>query len=320
MQTLKIGNVELKNNCILAPMAGITDLPFRLLCSEMGAGMVCMEMVSAKAILYKNKNTEEMLAVNEKERPASLQLFGSDPDIMAQIAHQIEDRPFDILDINMGCPVPKIVNNGEGSALMKNPKLVGEIVKKVSSSIKKPVTVKIRKGFDDEHVNAVEIAKIAEDNGAAAVAVHGRTRAQYYEGQADWDIIARVKEAVSIPVIGNGDIRDGESAARMLRETGVDGFMIGRAARGNPWIFREIPEYIDNGYSAKRPEVSEIVEVMKRHAKLLIEVKGEYIAVREMRKHVGWYVAGMPNSASMRRRINEVVTEVELFKFLDDIK
>lgn len=316
---MKIGNLELKNNCILAPMAGITDLPFRLLCSEMGAGMVCMEMVSAKAILYGNKNTEAMLSIDEKERPASLQLFGSDPDIMAEIAKRIEDRPFDVLDINMGCPMPKIVNNGEGSALMKDPLLAGKIIYKVSRAINKPVTVKIRKGFDDEHINAVEMAKVAEDSGAMAVAVHGRTREQYYEGKADWDIIAKVKAAVKIPVIGNGDITDGESAKRMLDETGVDGFMIGRAARGNPWIFKQIPEYIENGYALKEPTLEEKLKVMKRHAQMMVEVKGEYIAVREMRKHVGWYVAGLPNSASMRRRINEVEDYEELVKFLDDI-
>ena len=317
---LKIKDVELKNNIILAPMAGVTDLPFRLLCSKMGVGLVCMEMVSAKAILYNNKNTEEMLYVDEKERPASLQLFGSDPDIMAEIAKRIEDRPFDILDINMGCPVPKIVNNGEGSALMKNPKLVGEIVSKVSSAVKKPVTVKIRKGFNEDNVNAVEIAKIAEESGASAIAVHGRTREQYYEGKADWDIIAKVKSAVKIPVIGNGDIVDGESAKRMLDYTNVDGLMVGRASRGNPWIFKEIEYYLENGIEMPRPNIDEIVDTMYEHANLMLKHKGEYIAVREMRKHVGWYVAGMPNSASMRRRINEVETQEELFKFLDDIR
>jgi len=319
-QKLKIGNVELDNNIILAPMAGVTDLPFRLLCREMGAGLVCMEMVSAKAILYGNRNTEEMLTVTEKERPASLQLFGSDPDIMAEIAHRIEDRNYDILDINMGCPVPKIVNNGEGSALMKNPKLVGEIVNKVVKATKKPVTVKIRKGFDDEHVNAVEIAKQAEANGAAAIAVHGRTRAQYYEGRADWNIIADVKRAVNVPVIGNGDIIDGPSAQRMLDETGVDGLLIGRASRGNPWIFKEILYYLDNGTERPKPQLDERINTMRRHAELMVEVKGEYIAIREMRKHVGWYVAGLPNSARMRREINEVEHMDELLKFLDDIR
>lgn len=319
MSEIRIGNLKLKNNVFLAPMAGVTDLPFRLLCSEMGAGMVCMEMVSAKAILYQNKNTEEMLEIREEERPVSLQLFGSDPDIMAEIARRIEDRPFDVLDINMGCPMPKIVNNGEGSALMKNPKLVGEIVSKISSAIKKPVTVKIRKGFDAEHVNAVEIAKIAEASGASAVAVHGRTREQLYEGRADWDIIAAVKDALRIPVFGNGDVTDGESAERMIRETGVDGILIGRGARGNPWIFREITEYLDHGISLSKPTRSEVVAMMKRHYELLLEVKGEYIATREMRKHVGWYTAGLPNSAAMRRKVNMLENAEQLREFLDDI-
>ena len=320
MKKIKIGNLELNNNCILAPMAGVTDLPFRLLCSRMGAGLVCMEMVSAKAILYNNKNTEEMLSVDEGERPASLQLFGSDPDIIASIAQRIEPRNFDILDINMGCPVPKIVNNGEGSALMKDPKLVREIVTKTAKAIKKPVTVKIRKGFDDDHVNAVEIAKVAEDSGAAAITVHGRTRQQYYEGKADWEIIAKVKEAVSIPVIGNGDITDGPSAKKMLEETGVDGFMIGRAARGNPWIFKEIPYYLETGEILPRPDMDELIDTITEHALMLTDVKGEYIAVREMRRHVGYYTAGLKNSAAMRRDVNYLEDLDSLIKFLDNIR
>ena len=240
MKTLKIGNVELENRYILAPMAGVSDLPFRLLCKEQGAGLVCMEMVSAKAIYYNNKNTDQLMEIHPDEGPVSLQLFGSDPKIMGEMAKRIEERPFSILDVNMGCPVPKVVNNHEGSALMKNPKLVEEIVTKTVKAIKKPVTIKIRKGFDEDNVNAVEIAKIAEASGAAAVAVHGRTRAQYYSGKADWDIISKVKQAVSIPVIGNGDIVDGISAKKMLDETGCDGLMIGRGVQGNPWIFREI--------------------------------------------------------------------------------
>lgn len=306
MRKMQIGEVILQNNCILAPMAGVTDLPFRLLCAEQGAGLVCMEMVSAKAIYYKNKNTEELMEISPGEHPVSLQLFGSDPQIISEMAKQIEEKPFDILDINMGCPVPKVVNNGEGSALMKNPKLVEEIITQTVKAVKKPVTVKFRKGFDEEHVNAVEIAKIAEQSGAAAVAVHGRTREQYYAGKADWEIIARVKDAVSIPVIGNGDVTDGRAAEALLKETGCDGVMIGRAVRGNPWIFREINHYLDTGEELRRPTLQEVCETILRHAQMELEVKGEYTAVREMRKHIAWYTVGYPHSAALRRQVNEI--------------
>ena len=308
MSKLKIGNVELDNPLVLAPMAGVTDLPFRLLCKEQGVGLICMEMVSAKAIYYKNKNTESLLEIHPDETPVSLQLFGSDADIMSEMAKKIEERPFSILDINMGCPVPKVVNNGEGSALMKNPKLVREIVSKMSKAIEKPVTVKIRKGFDEEHVNAVEIAKIAEDAGAAAIAVHGRTREQYYSGKADWEIIAKVKEAVSVPVIGNGDVTDADSAMRMMKETGCDGVMIGRAVQGNPWIFREILSQINDGIVLPRPTMEEMRDMIIRHAKLQLEYKGEYTAIREMRKHVSWYTTGLPGSAKFRKHVNEMET------------
>ena len=316
---LKIGNVELENNVILAPMAGVTDLPFRLLCKEQGAGLVCMEMVSAKAIYYGNKNTEELMQILPEEDPVSLQLFGSDPDLMAEMAKKIEERPFAILDINMGCPVPKVVNNGEGSALMKEPKLAEEIIAKVAKAIKKPVTVKIRKGFDEEHINAVEIAKRAEAAGAAAIAVHGRTRQQYYSGKADWECIRAVKEAVSIPVIGNGDVTSAELAKEMLVQTGCDGVMIGRGAEGNPFLFREITQYLENGVLPERPTPAEIRRTIERHAALQIKYKGEYTGVREMRKHLSWYTTGLPHSARYRQMINQIETMDELLKSLDMI-
>lgn len=316
---LQIGNVVLDNPFILAPMAGVTDLPFRLLCREQGAGLVCMEMVSAKAIFFHNKNTEELMEIHPRERPVSLQLFGSDPDIISEMAKKIEEKPFSILDINMGCPVPKVVNNGEGSALMKNPKLVEEIVAKTVKAIHKPVTVKIRKGFNDSMINAVEIARIAEGCGAAAVAVHGRTREQYYAGQADWEIIRKVKEAISIPVIGNGDVTDGPSAKAMLEQTGCDGVMVGRAVRGNPWIFRQILHFMETGEVLSQSPAAEIRETILRHAHMELQLKGEYTAVREMRKHIAWYTTGYPNSAALRRSINEIESFEELQQAVKNI-
>ena len=319
MKKLTIGNVALDNPVILAPMAGVTDLPFRVLCREQGAGLICMEMVSAKAILYRNKNTEELMEIHPAEHPVSLQLFGSDPDILSQIASQIEERPFDILDLNMGCPVPKVVNNGEGSALMRNPRLVEEILRKLVKSVKKPVTVKIRKGFDEEHVNAVEIARIAEDCGVAAIAVHGRTRQQYYSGQADWDIIAAVKSAVRIPVIGNGDVNSPAAARALLEQTGCDGVMIGRGAQGNPWIFRETVHFLETGEVLPPPTMKEKHDMILRHAELLCRVKGEYTAVREMRKHLSWYTTGMPHSARFRQLINTLESMEELTAAVETI-
>lgn len=319
LRPLVIGGVTLENNLIVAPMAGVTDLPFRLLCSEQGAGLAGMEMVSAKAIMYGNKNTEGLLAIHPQEGPVSLQLFGSDPKIVSEMAKRIEERPFAVLDINMGCPVPKIVNNGEGSALMREPKLAGEIIAATVKAVKKPVTVKIRKGFDADHVNAVEIAKIAEDAGAAAVAVHGRTREQFYSGQADWEMIAKVKEAVSIPVIGNGDVTDGESAEKMLVQTGCDGVMIGRAARGNPWLFRQIAVYLRDGRTPDAPSMEEKKKMILRHAALQLESKGEYTGVREMRKHLSWYTAGLPGSARLRGAVNQVESFAELEKLVESM-
>jgi len=319
MSKLTIGNVTLNNNVVLAPMAGVTDLPFRLLCKEQGAGLICMEMVSAKAIYYNNKNTEDLMEIHPQEMPVSLQFFGSDPDIMSEMAKRVEERPFAFLDVNMGCPVPKVVNNGEGSALMKNPKLVEAILTKMVKAIEKPVTVKIRKGFNDTSVNAVEIARIAESCGVAAVAVHGRTREQYYSGKADWDIIAAVKDAVKIPVIGNGDVTDAFSAKALIDHTGCDGVMIGRAAQGNPWIFREVSSYLDTGVISEKPTKEQVKETILRHADLQFRYKGEYTAVREMRKHLSWYTVGYPNSARFRNRINSMENMEELLQSVEEI-
>lgn len=312
----KIGDVEIDNPFVLAPMAGVTDLPFRKLCKEQEAGLICMEMVSAKAISFHNKNTEALMEIDKCENPVSMQLFGSEPELMARVAAEVEERPFDILDINMGCPVPKVVNNGEGSALLKNPELIVKIVKSVSSAIKKPLTVKVRIGFENEPVDIVDIAKRVEDAGAAAIAVHGRTRQQYYSGTADWDAIRRVKEAVSIPVIGNGDVDSPEKAEALIKETGCDGVMIGRAVRGNPWLFRELNHYFETGEKLPRPSVEEVREMILRHARMQTDLKGEFTGIREMRKHVAWYTAGMRHSAALRRETNLVSSYEELEKLL----
>ena len=319
MGKLRIGDLVLENNVILAPMAGVTDLPFRLLCRKMGAGLVCMEMVSAKAIFYNNKNTEGLLEIHPEEMPASLQLFGSDPEILAQMAARILERPFSVLDFNMGCPVPKVVNNGEGCALMKQPGLAEKILTGLVRAVKKPVTVKLRKGFDDSSCNAAELARIAEACGVAAVAVHGRTREQYYSGRADWDIIRQVKEAVKIPVIGNGDVNSPEDAKAMLEQTGCDGVMIGRAAQGNPWIFRDTVHFLETGSLPSPPSVEEKKRMVLEHAALQLQYKGEYTAVREMRKHLAWYTAGMPHSARFRQLINSMETMEALTEGVENI-
>ena len=313
---LKIGQVCLHGNVILAPMAGVTDLPFRLLCKEQGADLICTEMVSAKGIMYNNRNTEDLLRIDDRERPVSLQLFGADPDIISEQAKRIEERNFDILDINMGCPVPKVVNNGEGSALLNNIPLAAKIIEKTVKAIDKPVTVKFRKGFRENDMQAVALAKAAEEAGAAAVAVHGRTREQYYSGKADWDVIAAGKQAVSIPVIGNGDIVTPQDAQAMLTQTGCDGIMIARAARGNPWIFYQIKEYLKSGKEVAKPSFRIVCETILRHAKMQTEWKGEKRGILEMRSHAAWYTAGYPHSAALRRQMNDIETYQKLEELL----
>lgn len=308
VNNLVIGNVKLNGNLILAPMAGVTDLPFRMLCKEQGASLVYTEMISAKGIYYNNKNTGKLWETDASERPVSLQLFGSDPDLMADMAAKIEDKDFDIYDINMGCPVPKVVNNGEGSALMNNPKLAGEIIEKMTKAVKKPVTVKFRKGFGKDDNTAVEFAKVAEAAGAAAIAVHGRTREQYYQGKADWDVIRDVKNAVSIPVIGNGDLFTPEDVKNMYEHTGVDGFMFGRGVRGNPWLFKRTRVYLETGEIPVPPTPEEIMDMMIRHGKMNISFKGEFTGMREMRKHAAWYTKGMKNSAQFREKCSYIET------------
>ncbi len=318
---MKIKNFQPENKVFLAPMAGVTDVVFRVLCKEQGCGLTYSEMVSAKGIMYDNDNTKKLLEIDEKEGKVAVQLFGSDPKVLADMAKKLEDNEnIGFFDINMGCPAPKITKNGDGSALMKNPKLIGEIVNAVTSNTSKPLTIKIRKGFDDNCINAVEIAKIAEENGASGLAIHGRTREQFYAGNADWDIIKKVKESVNIPIIGNGDITSPQKAKEMLDYTGCDAIMIGRAAQGNPWIFKRITHYLQTGELLEKPSINEKIDVSIKHLKMLIQYKGEYIGVREMRKHLGWYIKGMPKSAEMRVKINSIEDPKEMEALLISMK
>ena len=317
---MQIGSLKLENNVFLAPMAGITDRPFRTLCHEMGSGLVYSEMVSAKGIYYNHENTKQLLDIGEEEMPAALQLFGSEPEIMGAMGKKIEGINAGIIDINMGCPVPKVVKNGEGSALMKTPELAGRIIKALVEMQKKPVTIKIRKGFDDTCINAVEMAQIAEENGASAVAVHGRTREQYYSGKADWDIIKKVKKAVSIPVIGNGDIFKPQDAADMLEYTGCDAVMIARGAQGNPWIFKRTIAYLENGILLDEPTPQEKVSMALRHARMLIDYKGEFVGVRQMRAHMAWYIKGVQGASVIRDKINHCESYEEMAELLEHVK
>ena len=317
LKKLKIGNVELENNLILAPMAGITDLPFRVLCKEQGAAMVCTEMASSRAIFHDDKKTKQLLNTEGEKRPISFQIFGSDEESMAYAAKEISEFA-DIIDINMGCPAPKVVKNGDGSKLLLDLEKAERIIKAVVQNSKVPVTLKIRKGWDKEHIVAVELAKIAEKNGASAITVHGRTRTEFFSGEVDYDIIRKVKEAVEIPVIGNGNIVDELSAVKMFEKTGVDGIMIGRGALGNPWIFREISSYLETGEKLEKPSIEEKRQIMERHIELAIKEKGEGVAINEIRKHISWYTKNLPNASEFRNKVNHTGSSKELLEVIDE--
>lgn len=317
---MKFRDFEVENEVFLAPMAGVTDLPFRLICKELGCGLLYTEMINAKALCYDDKNTKKMLNILDEEHPVAVQIFGSEPEFMGKAAQILNDYPNEILDINMGCPAPKVVKNGDGSALMRNPKLAGQVLDQVVKNSKKPVTLKIRKGWDDNSVNALEIAKIAEDCGICAITIHGRTREQYYSGQADWDIIGEVKSQLSIPVIGNGDVTSVEDAIRIKDHTGCDAIMIGRGAQGNPWIFKRIDHYMKTGQLLDPPSKDEKIDIAIKHMDLAIKEHGEYVAVREMRKHIGWYLKGMKHSARFRDQINHMVTAKEVIDTLNQYR
>ena len=315
---MKIGNIQLDNEVFLSPMAGVTDLPFRLICKEKGCGMLYTEMINAKALCYDDENTKRMLKIEDEEHPIAVQIFGSDPEFMGKAAAIMNEYPNEILDINMGCPAPKVIKNGDGSALMRNPKLAAEVLSSVVKNSKKPVTLKIRKGWDDDSVNAVEIAKIAEECGISALAIHGRTREQFYSGKADWDIIAKIKQSINIPVIGNGDVFEVQDAVNMLEKTKCDAIMIGRGAQGNPWIFKRINHYMKTGEILPEPTVEEKITTAIKHMNLAVAEHGEYVAVREMRKHIGWYLKGLKNSAKYRDQINKITDYKEVITMLEE--
>lgn len=315
---MKIGNVQLNNKVFLSPMVGVTDLPFRLICKEKGCGMLYTEMINAKALCYDDENTKKMLKIEDEEHPIAVQIFGSEPEFMGKAAAIMNEYPNEILDINMGCPAPKVIKNGDGSALMRNPKLASEVLSSVVKNSKKPVTLKIRKGWDDDSVNAVEIAKIAEQCGISALAIHGRTREQFYSGKADWDIIEQIKQTINIPVIGNGDVFEVEDAVNMLEKTKCDAIMIGRGAQGNPWIFKRINHYMETGEILPEPTLEERITTAIKHMNLAVAEHGEYVAVREMRKHIGWYLKGLKNSAKYRDQINKITDYKEVIAMLEE--